>query len=236
MSTTLDRRIRSDIEARIRSGEWPPGHRIPFEHELVAHYGCARATVNKAVSALVAAGLIERRKRAGSFVAHPRVHAAMLEIPDIRSMVSDRGESYAFERLALRTGSPSPLWKSAAPALRCRAVVVEGVHRAAGLPLAYEWREISLAAVPEAGTTDFVDEPPGSWLLRRIPWTEARHRIAAINPEQNVARTLGVDTATACLLLERWTWQGATPITFARQIFLGDRFDLLGSLVPAPHG
>ena len=236
MSATLDRRIRSELEAHIRSGEWPPGHRIPFEHELVAHYGCSRATVNKAVSALVSAGLIERRKRAGSFVAQPRVHAAMLEIPDIRSVVRDRGETYAFDRLALRTGAPSPLWKSAAPALRGKAVIVEGVHRAAGRALAYEWREISLAAVPQAGATDFIDEPPGSWLLRHIPWTEARHRIAAINPEPAVAQALGIAPATACLLLERWTWQGATPITFARQIFHGDRFDLIGSLAPAPHG
>jgi len=35
----------------------------------MAQYGCARATVNKAVSALAAAGLIERHRRAGSFVA-----------------------------------------------------------------------------------------------------------------------------------------------------------------------
>ncbi|WP_163571162.1 GntR family transcriptional regulator, partial [Klebsiella pneumoniae] len=36
---TLQERIRSDIEERIRSGELRPGDRIPFEHELVAHYG-----------------------------------------------------------------------------------------------------------------------------------------------------------------------------------------------------
>ena len=81
----LHQRISLDLEANIRSGAWPPGFRIPFEHELTAQYGCARATVNKAVSALVAAGLIERRRRAGSFVARPHLQSAVLEIPDIQA-------------------------------------------------------------------------------------------------------------------------------------------------------
>ncbi|MGG2473725.1 histidine utilization repressor, partial [Rhizobium sp. BR5] len=31
---TLHQRILSDIEGRIVSGEWPPGHRLPFEVDL----------------------------------------------------------------------------------------------------------------------------------------------------------------------------------------------------------
>ena len=33
---SLYKRIRLDIERRILTGEWPPGHRIPFEHEIMA--------------------------------------------------------------------------------------------------------------------------------------------------------------------------------------------------------
>ncbi|MDZ4372108.1 MAG: GntR family transcriptional regulator, partial [Phenylobacterium sp.] len=57
-SPPLHQRIRGDIEARIRSGEWPPGYRVPFEAELMTEYGCARMTVSKAMSALADAGLI----------------------------------------------------------------------------------------------------------------------------------------------------------------------------------
>ena len=87
--TALHDRIRRDIEKRILAGEWRPGHRIPYEHELMADYGCARMTVNRAVSALVQAGLIARRKRAGSFVAAPRFARAALAIPDIRNEISE---------------------------------------------------------------------------------------------------------------------------------------------------
>src|SRR5580704_5603686 len=70
-ATTLHERIRAEIEEQILTGAWRPGHRIPYEHELTAQFGCARMTVNKAIASLVDAGLIVRRRRVGSFVAQP---------------------------------------------------------------------------------------------------------------------------------------------------------------------
>jgi GntR family transcriptional regulator, histidine utilization repressor len=37
----LYQRIRDDIEAKILSDDWPPGHRVPFEHELMRSYDCS---------------------------------------------------------------------------------------------------------------------------------------------------------------------------------------------------
>ena len=102
----LHQRIRSGIEARIRSGQWPPGYRVPFETELMAEYGCARMTVNKAMAALVEAGLIVRRKRAGSFVARPKLHAPVLHIPEIQTEILARGETYAFRLVSRRVRAP----------------------------------------------------------------------------------------------------------------------------------
>jgi DNA-binding GntR family transcriptional regulator len=62
----LYQRIRNDLEGRIISGAWPPGHRVPFEHELMETYSCSRMTVNKVLSALADAGLLVRRRRAGT--------------------------------------------------------------------------------------------------------------------------------------------------------------------------
>src|ERR1700753_3652472 len=92
----LHQRILSDVEGRILSGEWPPGHRIPFEHELTTLYGCSRMTVNKALTDLVKRGLIERRRKAGTYVSHPHVQSAVLEILDLRREVQDLGMSYAY--------------------------------------------------------------------------------------------------------------------------------------------
>ncbi|MGH6711039.1 MAG: GntR family transcriptional regulator, partial [Bradyrhizobium sp.] len=94
---TLYKQIRLDIERRILTGEWPPGHRIPFEHELMARYGCSRMTVSKALSELAQADLIERRRRAGTFVRRPKFLSAVLTIPDIRAEISALGRSYGYE-------------------------------------------------------------------------------------------------------------------------------------------
>jgi len=121
-AATLNHRIRSDIEGRIRSGEWPPGHRIPFEHELMAQYACSRMTVNKVLAMLADAGMIERRRRAGSFVArpHPHMEQVALEIPDIPVEVAARGHAYRFELIERRAPNFRRRPTSPPPARCCR--------------------------------------------------------------------------------------------------------------------
>ena len=91
--TALHNRIRNEISDRILSGEWPPDHRIPTEHELMGAYACSRMTVNKALAPLAEAGFIVRRRQQGSFVARPKVHSAVIEIPDLPAEVARRGDA-----------------------------------------------------------------------------------------------------------------------------------------------
>jgi GntR family histidine utilization transcriptional repressor len=229
----LHQRIGADISRKIRSGEWPPGFRIPFEYELTRQYGCARATVTKAVQALAAAGLVERRRRAGTFVVRPRIHSAVLEIPDIEGEVTRRGQSYAYELLGAETrtadaADPDVAALGASGALldlTCR-------HVADGRPFAHEARLINLASVPQAAAADFTAEAPGAWLRAHVAWTEARHQISAVNPDRSVALRLGVRSTTACLCVKRWTWRQGVGVTFVRQIFPGDAYDLVASFEP----
>ena len=177
---SLDARIRADIEARIRSGAWRPGHRIPFEHELTATYGCSRATVSKALGALARAGFIERKRRAGSFVAHPPIHAAVLDVPDLRAVVEARGETYGWALVGQeqRDRVDLPDVGLIGPVL-----ALTGLHRADGDAFAREQRWIALAAAPEAAGQDFAIGAPGSWLLAHVPWSDARHRISAVGAD-----------------------------------------------------
>lgn len=236
-AATLHRRITDEIRGKILSGAWPPGQRIPREHDLMARYGCARMTVSKALTALVAAGLVERRRRAGSFVARPPVQSAVLEIPDIREEVERRGHVYGLELLTSERRRATAADRALIPvdagdpllALACR-------HGADGRPFALEHRLISLAAVPEAADVDFAREPPGSWLLRHVPWNEATHEIAAVEADAEVAAALAIAPGRACLALERTTWRGASPITHVRLIFPSDRMRLVANFTPARAG
>ena len=223
----LHSRIHSTIEARILSGEWEPGQRVPSEAELMAEYGCARMTVNKALSALAGAGLIDRRKGAGSFVARPRARSLVLDVPDLAAEITARGQAYSFRLLdraevasAPDTGLPGPLLRLA------------GLHSADGEPLAYEQRWVSLPAVPAISGVDFSHSPPGSWLLHHTPWTEAEHRIGAAGADAEAAAALGVTPGSACLTVERRTWRGGDGITLVRQSFLAGQYELVARFGP----
>jgi GntR family histidine utilization transcriptional repressor len=229
----LYQRIRNDLEASIMSGAWPPGHRVPFEHELMETYACSRMTVNKVLSALADAGLVVRRRRAGSFVSRPRVQSAILQIPDLKAEVEKRGERYGYRLLELRKRAASVRDKArlgvsgraAVLALRCR-------HEAEGQPFAIEDRLINVAAVPEALKQDFSITPPNTWLVGHVPWTEAEHRITACNADTSVAADLEIDEGEACLVIERRTWRNGEPITAVRIIHPGQLYDLIARFTP----
>lgn len=223
-------RIRSEIEARIASGEWPPGHRIPFEHELVVQYGCARATVGSALTALVRAGLIERRRKAGTFVAYPHVHSAVLDIPDIGKAIAERTGFYRFDLLTSELRLDDEANGNFASGTKLRHLT--GIHQGQDGPFAFEDRLISLASVPEAEDADFTAISPSTWLIQSVPWTQARHRISAIGTSAEVSAHLAIPRNSPCLLVERWTWRTGEPVTYVCQTFRGDRFDLVATFTP----
>jgi GntR family histidine utilization transcriptional repressor len=227
----LYEKIRVAIEAQIMSGALRPGERIPFEHELMAEYGCSRMTVNKALSSLAAAGLISRQRRRGSFVTRPRIHMAALQIPDMREEIEKRGHSYRLDLLHRKLlGAESAAGEIMRTPHDGRLLSLRCLHLADDVPFATEDRLINLSAVPSAIHVDFSETPPGSWLLGHVPWTEAEHRITATAAGEQ-AKLLGVGEDKACLVLERWTWRDRESITYVRQVFNGDTFDLIARFV-----
>ena len=225
---TLYRQIRRDIEHRILTGEWPPGHRIPFEHQLMARYGCSRMTVNKALSELAQADLIERRRRAGSFVRRPKFLSAVLKITDIRAEISALGRSYGYQlvRCSRRAANAADRARLGVPKTG-KVIAIACRHSADDVPFAIEDRLINLGAVPEAATADFAIEPPGSWLLHHVPWTEAEHSISAAVADEEAAAALDIAIGAPCLVIDRHTWRGTRTLTAVRLLYPGDSHKLV---------
>ena len=230
---SLHATIRADIEGKILSGEWPPGKQIPFEQDLAARYGCSRMTVNKVLTQLASAGLIERRRKAGSFVKRPHSHSAVMEIFDIRREVEDLGLAYHFEiiqrsvRQAAKADEPYLAVPAGSPLLdiTCR-------HFAARQPFCLEERIISLMAVPQAETADFSTISPGAWLVAQIPWSSAEHRIRAAGAEKDASSVLLIPTGSPCLVVERRTFDQDRPITFVRLTYPGDEHEVVARFAP----
>jgi len=230
---SLHQRILADIQHCILSGEWPPGHRIPFEHELMTQYNCSRMTVNKVLTQLASARMIERRRRVGSFVSRPHLQSAVLDITDIKTEVLALGMPYSFEvlkRHKRRSNREDREFLDVLPAapvleLTCR-------HFAGEEPFCFEERLINLAAVPEAEEAAFAEVAPGTWLLRQVPWLTAEHRIRAAEASGAAAEMLRVRQGLPCLMIERKTRSATHAITFVRLTYVGSAHELVASFAP----
>ncbi|RUM98512.1 histidine utilization repressor [Pseudaminobacter arsenicus] len=231
---SLHQRILADISERILSGEWAPGHRVPFEYELAQQYGCSRMTVNKALSQLAKAGLIERRRRSGSFVRRPQSQAAVLEIHDIKVEVQALGLPYSYALISRQkrksTADDRVLLdlKQSTPVLDLTCL-----HRAGARPFCLEQRLISLTAVPEAADESFEEAAPGPWLVGHVPWSTAEHRIRATAAGEEVAAALEIEAGAACLAVERRTWSADHPVTQVRFTYPGDSHMLVARFTPS---
>jgi DNA-binding GntR family transcriptional regulator len=60
--------VASALRERIRSGQLPPGARVPSISYLMQEYGIARNTARRAVGVLVDEGLVTVRQGWGTFV------------------------------------------------------------------------------------------------------------------------------------------------------------------------
>lgn len=230
---TLHQRILTEIEGRIVSGEWPPGHRLPFEVDLADQYHCSRMTVNKVMGRLAKAGLIERRKNPEVSFASRASSPPFFKFT-ISAEVESLGLDYGFKILKRER-------RSAKSADRERLDVSVGtplldilcIHFAGAREFCVEQRLINLTAVPEAAETDFTEIAPGPWLLGHVPWSTAEHRISAETPSKEIARLLGISDRQACLVVERRTWSNSGAVTYVRFTYPGNAHALVARFSPS---
>ncbi len=222
----LHAQIRRALGSAILTGRIPPGGRIPPESELMTLFGASRMTVHRALAALAAEGLVRRNRRAGT-VASPEARGrAVFEIWDIGAEIRASGQEHRHEILSrlLRPASGGEMDLPDGAML----LDITTRHLADVTPMQVEERMINLDAAPDAATESFAATPPGRWLLDHVPWTEAEHAIHAAAAPARVAKLLDMKAGDAALVVERRTWNGATPVTFARLWHAGERHRLVG--------
>ncbi|MEG0148572.1 MAG: histidine utilization repressor [Comamonas sp.] len=233
-SISLHGKILTEIEQNILSGRWPPGFRIPSEMELTAHYQCSRMTVNKVLTQLAHAGLLQRKRKAGSFVTLPHTSSAVLEIPDLRQVVLGMGMEYSSQllsrkqRRSTRDDMEAMRMDKAGPVVHALCL-----HMAGSRPFCIEDRLINLESVPDAEHEMFTEHSPSSWMVNHVPWSSAEHRIRAEAASEETAARLQVEPASPCLVIDRRTWTGTLPITFVRLIYPADLYELEAHFSPS---
>ena len=208
--------IRAEVLRRIRARDWAPGTLIPGEEALAAEFGVARATVNRALTALAEAGVIERKRRAGTRVAELPVRRARLDIPVIRLDVLGRGLAYDFRLLADRV-APAPVPVTARLGLQEGTPMrqLETLHLAGERPYVLESRWLNPAVLPDP-PPDFTAVSVNEWLVTHVSLVSGDIAFTAEPASLREAEVLGVPRETALLVAERTTYGTMGPVTLVR--------------------
>ena len=102
---TLYRDIEAKMLERISAGDGPPGTRLANEFVLAEEFGVSQGTVRKALSMLLARGLVHRRPRYGTVVAEQTNESALFSFFRMREtegtvLIPEPGTELVVERAA----------------------------------------------------------------------------------------------------------------------------------------
>jgi GntR family transcriptional regulator, histidine utilization repressor len=198
--------IRAEVLRRIRTRIWPLGASIPGEQELAVEFGCARATVNRALRDLAAQGVLERRRKAGTRVAAIPVRKATLDIPVIRQQVEGLGCTHSHRVLAQSFATP-PEWIAQVMGSEGPLIRLETLHLADAAPFVHEARWLNPATLP--ALPDFTAISANEWLVTSVTYATGEIAFAAEAANAAEAAALGVTPGAALFITERIT-QDAT--------------------------
>ncbi|MDP2492592.1 UTRA domain-containing protein [Shimia thalassica] len=209
--------VKSDILSKITKGDWGPGDLVPNEVDLAATYGCARATVNRAMRELADDGIIERRRKAGTRVRMTPIRQARFDIPIVRDEIEEKGTAYRYS-LVSSSVEVAPAWLRARLQLpaKGKALHLVCMHYADGVPYEHEDRWINLTALPKAEFEDFSECGPTEWLLSTIPFSEVEISLSAALADQGLTDYLSCAVGDPVFTVERSTWWEGEAVTYVR--------------------
>jgi len=228
IKTSSFQAIKADIMEKIKSRYWAPGEIIPGEEKLAEEYGCSRMTVNRAVRELAECGVVERKRKSGTRVAHQPDRAAKLQIPIVRKEIVARGSAYRYALLENSVEiAPDGVKAKLALASNSKVLHIRCLHFADETPYQYEDRWINLDRVPSAKDESFEEISPNEWLVEKEPFSDAEHAFSAEIADKEIADILGIREGDALFVVERRTWQQNDTITAVKLTFPGASYKLI---------
>jgi GntR family histidine utilization transcriptional repressor len=226
-------RVKQWLKAQLAGGRWPPGALMPSEAELVAQFGVSRMTVNRALRELQGEGLVERVQGVGTFAAQLARVSSTLTIRDLHEEIEARGHRHHAEvHVTREERAPAALAQQLGLAPGAPVFHTLIVHHDNGVPLQCEDRYVNPARAPGYLGVDFTRTTPTHYLLEVAPLWEAQYTIEASAPTEQEARLLDIGRGEPCLVVVRRTVSRGVPITIARLVHPGSRYQLEGRFSP----
>lgn len=215
------------LRSRILSGVYPAGSMLSTEHELAQAFGVSRITVRQALGMLSTAGLIERRRGRGTFVAadlpdgsppvqlHGFLDDILLQADYAGTVFVDRREVRASAEVARALGVPTGdrvvrFRRLRATAQRPHAWIVNHLRRDIA-------ERVDTTELKERSLLRMIDETPGLRL------SSGYQTISARAADGEPARRLGLEPGSPVLYVERVTYAvDGTPLELVAANYPGE--------------
>jgi GntR family transcriptional regulator len=222
----------------IREGEFGEGDQFLTERQICERFDVSRATANKALSNLVAEGVLEFRKGVGTFV-----QGGVLDY-DLRALVSftDKaaviGKRPSTHLLKLETTPASEVPAEIARRLRVRPQdlvhYIERVRLANDTPVTLERRHVVHKFCPDLSREELEGSLYAAWNdVYKLEITGADQTIRAVCLRDNDARILGVRSGEPALLVMSVGYlSGGVPLWWERTLYRGDAYEFHNRLGP----
>lgn len=211
------RSIHVELLRRISEREWAPGSVVPNEADLATEFGCARTTVHRAMRELAEAGLIDRKRKAGTRVALHPISRVVLDIPIIRLEVEQRNAQWSYGLLQQGVvGAPASIATRLGLRPDTMMLHVASVHFADNHPFLHEDRWINISAIPAVAKVDFTSVSANEWLIQNAPYTSGDISFSAGNADRPLADVLQTIAGAAIFVVDRITWDKDVPVTSVR--------------------
>lgn len=128
--------VASDIESKIKSGEYKPGEQISTVNQLVRDYNVSRVTVVQALENLVAGNLIISRQGKGSYV---KIHKHTEDLYKLRSFqeISEIEKEDVNQHIISFQVIEKPLHIQSIFGEAGKILEIKRIHLKDGIPLAY---------------------------------------------------------------------------------------------------
>ena len=226
-------RVKQHLKQGLAAGRWPPGALMPSEAELVAEFGVSRMTVNRALRELQVEGLVERSQGVGTFAAPLHRVSSTLTIRDLHEEIESRGHHH-HASVHLQRAERASAALAAQLGLQAGERVFHTliVHHENHVPLQCEDRYVNPACAPGYLEVDFAQTTPTRYLFEATALWRAQYSIEAARPTAQEARLLAIPVDEACLIVVRRTFTRHAPITLARLVHPGSRYQLEGQFTP----
>jgi GntR family histidine utilization transcriptional repressor len=225
----LNERIKQFVLAKIDSGAWPEGYRVPSETELANAFGTARMTIHGALHDLATAGMLTRRPGAGTRVAHRKPQSTLLEIRNIHDEILERGHRHSAKvhRLSEETCDLATATElELAPGSAVFHSII--VHFEDNRPIQIEDRFVRPAFAPRYLEQDFTRATPYEYLMNLGPLDEVEHIIQSLIADRATRALLKISQGEPVLHVRRRTWSGGAVVNSARLIHPGSSYSLVG--------